>query len=139
VVTDSWALEGFENGVYHLRVCGPNGFLREFQGSAGDPLVGIRCEYLRRQGVLTGDVQLLISNRGDRAATVEVKNYGHNGADSTIAAEPGHDDELTLALGAGYHWYDFAVTVAGADRFLRRFAGRVETGKDGFSDPVMGG
>ena len=27
---DSWQLDGFENGVYHLRVCGPNGFLREF-------------------------------------------------------------------------------------------------------------
>jgi hypothetical protein len=38
-----------------------------------------------------------------------------------------------------YHrWYDFNVTIAGVDPFLRRLAGRVETGKSGFSDPVMG-
>ncbi len=39
-LTDSWELEGFENGTYHLRVCGPNGFLREFAGSVGDPRRG---------------------------------------------------------------------------------------------------
>ncbi len=132
-------LEGFENGVYHLRVCGPNGFLREFQGSADDPLVEIRCEYRRQQGALTGDVQFLIANRGQRSATVTLKNYGPSGTDHTIAAEPGDEHELTLTLAANYHWYDFAVSVAGADRFLRRFAGRVETGQAGFSDPVMGG
>ena len=47
-VTDSWELDGFEQGIYHLRVCGPNGFLREFAGSADDPRVEIQCEYARR-------------------------------------------------------------------------------------------
>ena len=32
-LTDSWELEGFEKRAYHLRVCGPNGFLREFAGN----------------------------------------------------------------------------------------------------------
>jgi phospholipase C len=139
VVTDSWALEGFQHGVYHLRVCGPNGFFREFQGSADDPPVDIRVDSVRRKGALTGDIQLWIANRGDRATSIQVKNYGYKGEDHTIAAARGHESSLTLTLGQSYHWYDFAVTVAGADRFLRRFAGRVETGEDGFSDPVMGG
>ena len=68
-----------------------------------------------------------------------MKNYGYKGEDHTIAAEPGRESSLTLRLGASYRWYDFAVTVAGADRFMRRFSGRAETGEDGFSDPVMGG
>ena len=49
--------EGCEKGVYHLRVGGPNGFLREFAGSAEDPRVEIQCEYARDKGVLTGDVE----------------------------------------------------------------------------------
>jgi phospholipase C len=43
-----------------------------------------------------------------------------------------------MALVKSHYWYDFSVTIAGADGFLRRFAGRVETGKSGFSDPLMG-
>jgi phospholipase C len=43
-----------------------------------------------------------------------------------------------MPLGASHQWYDFNIAIAGADRFLRRFAGRVEIGKNGFSDPAMG-
>jgi phospholipase C len=35
-------------------------------------------------------------------------------------------------------WYDFTVTIEGDSSFKRRFAGRIETGKDSFSDPYMG-
>jgi phospholipase C len=35
-------------------------------------------------------------------------------------------------------WYDFSVSVTGADTYLRRYAGRVETGEDSVSDPYMG-
>src|SRR5690606_6726066 len=30
-----WPLQSFENGQYHLRVYGPNGFFREFAGTSG--------------------------------------------------------------------------------------------------------
>jgi phospholipase C len=36
------------------------------------------------------------------------------------------------------NWYDFSVTADRVDGFERRFAGRVETGKHGLSDPAMG-
>ena len=45
-VTDTWDMEGFENGNYHLCICGPNGFLRELAGSAQDPPIDVSCEYL---------------------------------------------------------------------------------------------
>ena len=35
-------------------------------------------------------------------------------------------------------WYDFTVKITGHDIFERRYAGRVETGKPGISDPAMG-
>jgi phospholipase C len=132
-VTDSWEMAGFERGIYHLRVCGPNGFLREFAGDAGDPRVEIECEYV------TGDVELRFANRGARALTIEVKDHGHKTGDHTMVVKPGGNQSLALSLGTSHRWYDFSVTINGAARFLRRFAGRVETGESGFSDPVMGG
>jgi phospholipase C len=132
-ITDRWALEGFDHGIYHLRICGPNGFFRELRGSVDDPGVEIRAEYER-----TGDIQLRIATRTAREARIVVKNHGYKVADRALTVEPGRDRSVFLKLAASYHWYDFSVTVDGADRYLRRFAGRVETGKDGFSDPVMG-
>ena len=35
------------------------------------------------------------------------------------------------------NWYDFTVTTTQGG-FTRRFAGRIETGQDGVSDPAMG-
>jgi phospholipase C len=46
-------------------------------------------------------------------------------------------NSLVLRLNRSHQWYDFSVTIAGVDRYLRPYAGRVETGKAGFSDPAM--
>ena len=35
-------------------------------------------------------------------------------------------------------WYDFSVSLGASSSFERRFAGRVETGEHGYSDPFMG-
>jgi phospholipase C len=42
--------------------------------------------------------------------------------------------DLTKSMG----WYDFTLKVSGANGFEKRFAGRVETGKAGYTDPFMG-
>src|SRR5450432_1140481 len=52
-----WPLKNFENGIYHLRIYGPNGFFREFKGSADDPLLLIGCEYETASGnKLSGNI-----------------------------------------------------------------------------------
>jgi phospholipase C len=137
-VTDSWDMAGFEDGVYHLCICGPNGFLREFAGNGSDPRVSVSCEYVRGGSGLTGNVELRVVSRADRTLAVRVKDHGYKSGDHTIVLEPGRGRAIELALGASHHWYDFTVTIEGAERFVRRFAGRVETGREGFSDPVMG-
>jgi len=137
-LTDSWELEGFEKGAYHLRVCGPNGFLREFAGSAGDPRVVIQCEYTGQTGALTGDVELIVASDSDLTLTLQVTDHGYKSGDHMIVIQPRGNRFLVMTLGQSHQWYDFSVTIAGADQFLRRFAGRVETGKSGFSDSLMG-
>jgi phospholipase C len=46
---------------------------------------------------------------------------------------------MVLDLIKTYGWYDFTVKVKGNDSFEKRYAGRVETGKESFTDPMMGG
>jgi phospholipase C len=45
---------------------------------------------------------------------------------------------IVLDLKKIYGWYDFTVTADGS-KAEARFAGRVETGRSSFSDPLMGG
>lgn len=51
---------------------------------------------------------------------------------------PGAVEELAWPLGDSGNWYDFVVRCSAAPAFQRRFAGRIETGKDSVSDPAMG-
>ena len=48
--------------------------------------------------------------------------------------------ELTVRIpvAANGYWYDISATVSGQTDYLRRFAGRVETGRHTVSDPALG-
>ena len=133
-VTDTWALDGFDSGRYHLCMCGPNGFLRELAGSAEDPPIEISCEYL------TGDLEVLIVNRDlKRSYDLRIVNQMYKGGNRSASVKPGKKQAIVLRLAKSFSWYDFTVGIVGSDAFARRCAGRVETGKAGFSDPAMGG
>lgn len=131
-ITDTWEIAGFEGGVYHLRVSGPNGFFREFAGSAGDPPIDMRCRHLR-----SGDVELHATSRLQAPCTLNVADLAYKSGNRSMLLRAGVSRSIVLHLGRSHHWYYFGVTVAGAGQYLRRYAGRVETGKSGFSDPAM--
>jgi phospholipase C len=59
--------------------------------------------------------------------------------DRTITVPAGRDRVRRVELERSAHWYDFTVLVRGLPGFRRRFAGRVETGRDSLSDPALGG
>ena len=48
------------------------------------------------------------------------------------------EKELSWDMADFGGWYDFTVTMENDPSYKRRFAGRIETGKDSFSDPYMG-
>jgi phospholipase C len=140
-VSDSWEVDGFENGVYHLRVCGPNGFFREFAGSRGDPPVVIHCDYVRvphRNSALTGDI-LIQASGGSSGKNYHfgITDHAYKSGNRIMEMRGGGKQSMVIHLSRSLAWYDFSVTIAGADAFLRRYAGRVETGQAGFSDPAM--
>ena len=139
-VADEWSLDGFDNGRYRLCVCGPNGFFREFAGSAADPQLEIDCEYARASsGKLSGDLAVVVNNRSaDSDYYFTVTDHMRRDDASTAVARAGTKATKLLRLAKTFSWYDFTLTVRGFGQFGRRCAGRVETGRAGYSDPTMG-
>jgi phospholipase C len=138
----NWPVDSFEDGKYHLRVNGPNGYYREFTGSRNNPGLTVSAAYERGggNGKLTGNVVLKIVNTdASKDYTVAIKDLGYRKNDVQRKIAAGSTQEVVLNLKQSHGWYDFSLTVAGSDNFEQRYAGRVETGEASFTDPVMGG
>jgi phospholipase C len=138
-VRDSWLLDGFESG-YQLRCHGPNGFFREWNGDGLDPLLDIRCEYVRDAANRpTGNLELVVTNRDSKQAhAIEVVDRSYGRPARSLVVPPGRKQTILLDLSSSSGWYDCWLTVQGAQSFTRHFAGHVETGKMSVSDPAMG-
>ncbi|GIG69098.1 phosphocholine-specific phospholipase C [Phytomonospora endophytica] len=138
--TDYWQA-GTPAGAYDLIVSGPNGFLHRFTGNRvtatttgnADPEVTMR--YAPAQNL----VYLTMTNKGQKACVITVRGNNRPGGPWTypLAAGQTVEDSFTIANGMK-GWYDLTATADTADGFLRRFAGRVENGSAGISDPIMG-
>ena len=141
-LVDSWDLKAFESGRYHLRAYGPNGFFREFQGGIDDPPVDINFEYARisaTDAALSGNVEIRCANHGASASNmVEVHDNAYKADKLIHILSPRGQKTLIIDTHTSFGWYDFSIRIAGHERFEKRYAGRVETGKAGFTDPAMG-
>jgi phospholipase C len=69
---------------------------------------------------------------------IAIVDHMRGSGSSSAVVKAGRKKTILLELKKTFFWYDFSVTVANFGEFARRFAGRVETGRAGYSDPVMG-
>jgi phospholipase C len=126
--------------AYDLTLRGPNGLWRRYAGSL-DPQ-GSRAEVLLVQRGSEGAVELVLHNgtRDPAVFTIALDHhYPAQGARMrTVSVAPGKQATALWQLAASDHWYDFAVTLDGDAAFLRRFAGKIETGRAGRTDPGIG-
>jgi phospholipase C len=144
-LNDSWLIDDFENGHYHLRVYGPNGFFREFTGNETDPLVDVIGRYEQKKGnekQLTGNFVIQVNNSDKQAQVITITDnaYKTGPREQSLGVMGSKDAVLNIVLGTGktYGWYDFSVRIKGNASFERRYAGRVETGMESKTDPLMG-
>ena len=125
-------------------VQGPNGFFREFKGNGNTPLLDISCVYEQdAKKRFTGNVLLKLSNADPkRSYSVQLSDNAYQSKHQSIVLEKagtkGAGRSVVMNLKNSHNWYDLSVTVAGFADFEQRYAGRVETGEAGFSDPLMG-
>jgi phospholipase C len=126
----------FADGNYELEVHGPNGFYRSFTGRSEATRVGLQTAYERQGDSLTGNLQIRLHNAGDTPASIEIKDNAYKAAPITKKLEARQDASLVLPLKKSHGWYDFTISMGGAET---RVAGRVEAGNAGFTDPFMGG
>lgn len=128
-----------DDGRYDLWVLGPNGFHRHFAGrlaAGAQAAPDIQASY----DAPGARLRLTLTNPGKRAVEFHIADaaYGQRAQTRRVAA--GATSQCDWDVGRLGGWYDCAVTLTDtpAATFLRRLAGRLETGKPSTSDPAMG-
>ena len=136
---DQWELA---RDNYHFRIYGPNGFYRELTGIGSSP-IEVDCRYERQASAgkqLSGNIRLEIKNTdGSKLRTIQITDNAYQTAPVTFSLAAGKSVSKVLDLKKSHNWYDFTLTVKGEAGFAKRYAGRVETGEPGYTDPLMGG
>jgi phospholipase C len=130
---DTWSI----GSSYDLKVYGPNGFVRYFAGSisSGAAQLDVFSKYGRED---CGSIEWAVANVAAHHADVTVLD-AYTGRSITRHLQPGGTLAGESSLREFFGWYDLIVTVAGDSTFNYRLAGHVETGRDSFSDPALGG
>jgi phospholipase C len=130
---DTWSIAS----TYDVSVYGPNGFVRYFRGSIGAKaaMLDIRSSYRTEEG---GALAWRIRNFGEHKASVVVLDaYTGNHVIELLRPDEELKDDWSGAKLFG--WYDVVVTVVEDPTFSYRLAGHIETGRDSFTDPALGG
>lgn len=117
---------------YHVRVDGPNGFMREFTRNSED---GDAARISVNYGE-DAHLNMLISIDGREPRDAEVRDEAYGRPADRRRVEPKGPLMLSLDCRPTHGWYDFSVRVAG---LVYRYAGRIETGSWSITDPAMGG
>jgi phospholipase C len=70
--------------------------------------------------------------------TVEVNDNAYQKIHQTKVIKPSASAVIVLDCSKSFGWYDVSIKVKDGQLFEKRYAGRVEMGKAGFTDPFMG-
>ncbi|WP_446743750.1 phosphocholine-specific phospholipase C [Silvibacterium acidisoli] len=133
-LSDYWELAAMKDGR-RLSAHGPNGYLAEFGCDAADFSEGAARAEVTISHDAEGNVQAALHNSGKSACTVKVVNAYSKEAARTYTLQPGQSTDDKWLLADSHGWFDLVVMRTDAPKYLRRFAGHVETGKPSVSDP----
>lgn len=117
---------------YHFSLYGANGYFRDFRGTSADK-VFLSASLL--YDVSGRNVIITLQNRGVTDVTCVVSDTIYNNNTQEVTVSGGQRMSREYNVEPFGNWYD--ITVEASNSFARRFAGRMETGKDTISDPAM--
>ena len=134
---DQWSIPEFPESHYHLEVHGPNGFFRDFRGSRSDPTLELFVEHTKGTSAVSRELQIRWIHAGSSTLNLQIEDLSYGRPKQEVAVS-GASGELRIELKGSHGWYDFGIRIGGSPDYFRRYAGRVETGADSFSDPRLG-
>lgn len=140
VLKDTWDMDLFDAGEYHLKVHGPNGFYREYMGAENTPKVRaeVRTGRSGQGSKATPRLQIRLKNLGNRQKhQLMLTHHGYGRGEETFVLGK-KDIILEVDLAKSHGWYDFSLSIKGDSTTAFRYAGHVETGNASFTDPLMG-
>jgi phospholipase C len=100
--------------------------------------IGFDYQHALTSNKLTGNVELMLNNLSNKPLSIEIIDHAYKTNDHKKTVAASGKANLVLNLEKSYGWYDFSIKVTGHNSFEKRYAGRVETGKAGYTDPFMG-
>jgi phospholipase C len=126
----------FADSKYSIEVHAPNGFYRSFTGPSVSGRVQTQTEYEKTGAGLTGNLIVHLHNAGAEPLAVTIADNSYKMGTERRTLSPNHAASIVLHLKESHGWYDITVKADGLEA-EERFAGRVETGRPSFSDPLM--
>jgi phospholipase C len=131
-IDDVWQGQAFD-----LTLHGPNGFWRRFTGGKD----GDRQVRLIDRPELDG-VELRLENYGTAPSTFIIAlgdaYPAHAARTRAVTVAPGKSISDFWRLSKSDNWYDLSVTAGASDDGLWHYAGKVENGRPGRTDPAIG-
>ncbi|WEB40276.1 phospholipase C, phosphocholine-specific [Streptomyces yunnanensis] len=123
-----WAVP-VKGGAYRFTLTGPNGFRREFAGSAAGAAAAVRIS--TRIDVARRELHLTLVNPGttDLTVTLTPLAYAHT-APRTLTVKAGGTRTVAHTADEAHGWYDLGLKIAEDDSFHRRLMGHVENGEE---------
>lgn len=86
-----------------------------------------------------GVIELTVHNAGDSDCELVVTDPTYRLVGPIhIDVRAGRSTSREWRVSRSLNWYDLEVRMRGDTAFLRRFAGRLETGRDATTDPALG-
>ncbi|WP_293888928.1 MULTISPECIES: phosphocholine-specific phospholipase C [unclassified Sphingobacterium] len=134
-----WDLAKFEGDRYAFELHGPNGFYRKFSGEKGTAAIqaAVAPELKALTQVATGKLQLKLKNNSDQRVTIAVETLNYKKYATTKEIAPAEEVILILDNEKQGNWYDIAIKLNGDNNPIIQLAGRLETGTESTTDPLL--
>ncbi len=142
IVSDSWYLKdsklpGWVEGDYSYSVHGPNGYLAEFRGSAENPLHTAFPDFVDISPSADGKtMKFAFATWPTANGKLKMINAYYPDEKPTIVSNG--TDRVDVATKDGWYDVSFVDAVNTDSKYLRRYAGHIETGKMSRTDPAIG-
>ena len=135
-IADVWEADG---ALFDLTLHGPNGFWRRFAGRLGQ---GADRQVRLADRPEIDAVELQLENRGTAPLTFTIAVGDAYAADAArtrnVTVAPGKTVTELCRLSKSDNWYDLSVTAKSQDEAMWHYAGKVENGRPGRTDPAIG-